>query len=563
MRRWLLVLIPALALFSLIGWRISQKRTETADQAKQRQARAGASALVQAATATRRDIVQTYDAVGSVEAPYVVNLTPQITGRLLSLAVREGDPVTAGQVLAQIDPAEVDANVRNKEASLAEAQQRLAQAQVTQSAQNVGVGTDIRKQQAGLTSAQATLAQATADENAQISAAQAAVTQAQGQIDAAKASVGNADAAIKSAQANLANARTNLERQKSLFEQGATAKENYDNAQTQAEVAQATLEQAQQQRQNALAALQSATAAKQSAQNNVEIIRNKARTDIAAARAGVGQAAESVKASQANTANIPAYQRNLDALRAAVAAAEADVRATEAQLGYTVIRSPLTGVVTQRNLDPGGLATPSQPLLRLQAIRQVWVTAGVPEEVSRRVYVGQEATCDFDALPGQRFHGRIIQLNPAADLQSRQFQIRVRLDNPGFRIKPGMFGRVALETERVRNAVTVPREAVKFGTDDRVAGADTRQTATVTVIGGDGKAAVRQVQTGASDDKYIAVTSGLQGGEQVVTISSRAVKDGQKVRVAEANEGGDASHKGGAGSRKEDAAAPSEGGQTR
>jgi RND family efflux transporter MFP subunit len=566
MRRWLFVLIPALALFSLIGWRISQKRADTANQAKQRQARSTAAALVQTATATRRDIVQTFEAVGSVEAPHVVNLTPQITGRLLSLAVHEGDSVTAGQMLAQIDPEEVEANVRNKQAALAGTQQRLAQAQVTQNAQNVGVGTDIRRQEAGLASARATLAQATADENAQIAAAQDAVTQAQGQVGAANASIGNADAAIKSAQANLANARTNLERQQSLYEQGATAKENYDNAQTQADVAQAALDQAQQQRQNALASLQSATAAKRSTQHNVDIVRNKASTDIAAAQAGVGQAAASLKASQANTANIPAYQRNIDALQAAVNAAEADLHAAQAQLGYTVIRSPLTGVVTQRNLDPGGVATPGQPLLTLQAIRQVWVTAGVPEEVSRHVYVGQETDCDFDALPGETFHGRITQVNPAADPQSRQFQIRVRLDNPGYHIKPGMFGRIRLETDRVRGAVTVPLEAVKFSAGDRTAGANTQQTATATVVGADNKAEVRKVETGASDNRYIAITSGLQEGEKVVTVTSRALKDGQNVRTADAvGTGSDTGRgtrgRGAAGSG--DTTTPSEGGPAR
>lgn len=543
--RWALFAVPFLLLLGLIGWRISQKRQETQSQQTQMQARGKAPALVQAAAAMRRDIVQTYDAVGSVEAPTVVNLTPQISGRLLYLTVQEGDPVTAGQVLARIDPAEVDAAVRNKEAALAEAQQRLAQAQVTQSAQNIGVSTDIRKQQAALSTAQATAAQASADRDAQIAAAQAAVTQAQGQMDAATASIGNAEAAIHSAQANLANAQTNLERQQDLYQEGATAKANLDNAQTQADVARAALDQARQQKANAQAALKSATAARASAQNQVAIVQHKASTDIAAAQAGVRQAAASLIASQANTANIPAYQRNLDALQAAVQAAEADLRAAQAQRSYTTIVSPITGVVTQRNLDPGGLATPGQALLTLQAIRQVWVTTGVPEEVSRRVYVGQEAACTLDALPGQTFRGRVTQVNSAADPQSRQFTVRVRLDNPGYHIKPGMFGHVQLETERVKGAITVPREAVTFPTDDRSAAAGAPQSGTVTVVGADGKAQTRPVTTGASNDTYVAITSGLQPGEQVVTLSSRAIKDGQEVRVGSAGGGGNGGHHGG------------------
>jgi membrane fusion protein (multidrug efflux system) len=192
------------------------------------------------------------------------------------------------------------------------------------------------------------------------------------------------------------------------------------------------------------------------------------------------------------------------------------------------------------------------------------VTAAVPEEVSRRVFVGQETACDFDALPGRTFHGRITQVNPAADPQSRQFQIRVRLDNPGYRVKPGMFGRVRLETDRVRNAVTVPREAIKFASGDRAAGVAARHAASVTVIGAEGKAQVREVETGASDDKYIAVTRGLEAGEKVVILSSRPIKAGQQVRVAGADgKGAEGGRPGDRSGNAADGTTASKGGQAR
>ena len=533
-KRWTIILVPVFLLMGMIGWRITQKKSEAAAQKTQQAARGKAGGIVAAATAVKRDIVKTYEAVGTVESPNTVNVTPKVAGRLLYLQVREGDKVQAGQVIARIDPADVDAAVRNAEATLAEAQSRLAQAQVTENATNVGVGTAIQTQRATLATARAVSAQATADRSSQIAAAEAAVADARSKVEAANAEIASSEAAIRTAQANLENAQTNLERQVMLVKEGASAKQNQDNAETVVKVQQGALDEAKQRKANAIAARGSVLAQQRAAERQVQIVKNKATSDIAAANAGIAQARASLTSAQANTSQRSAYQKNLEALSAAVRAAEANVNAAKTRLSDTVLLSPLTGVVTQRSLDPGSLATPGQTIVTVQAIRQVWVTTSIPEEISRRVYVGQTAKVGFDALPNQPFTGRITQLNPAADLQSRQFQIRVRLDNPQNRIKPGMSGAVVLETERARGAITVPREAVRFDTTDRTADEDAAGAATVTVITADSKAQVKKVQTGLSDDKGIAITSGLEAGEKVIILTGRDIKDGQTVKIADA-----------------------------
>src|SRR5687767_1542037 len=108
-KRWILFLVPAVLLFGMIGWRISQKKAEAAAQRSQQAARGKAASVVAAAVASKRDIVKLYEAVGSVEAPNTVNVTPKVSGRLQYLQVREGDAVQAGQVIARLDPAEVEA----------------------------------------------------------------------------------------------------------------------------------------------------------------------------------------------------------------------------------------------------------------------------------------------------------------------------------------------------------------------------------------------------------------------------------------------------------------------
>src|SRR3712207_4262720 len=124
MKRWLYVVIPVLLLAGLIGWRMSQKRAEAAREQKAAQAMRSAPALVETAAVRRQDIIKTFQAVGNVEAPLAVDVTPKVMGRILSLTVREGDRVMAGQVLVRIDPAEVQAEVRQKQAALAQARSR-------------------------------------------------------------------------------------------------------------------------------------------------------------------------------------------------------------------------------------------------------------------------------------------------------------------------------------------------------------------------------------------------------------------------------------------------------
>jgi HlyD family secretion protein len=521
MKRWVYVLVPLLVLGALIGWRLRAKQVEVAAQSRVREARQKSPPVVSVAPVEVRDIVHTFTAVGTIDAPLNVRIASKVTGRIDFLQAHEGDRVKRGQVLVRIDPSEIEAQVRQQQAALAEAQYRLAQAQITQAPMDVQVNTQIRQQQATLASAQANFNQVRQNYAAQLAAAQAAVTDAQGRIDNANAAIANGDAAIRSAQANLENAQTKFNRVQELYKQGFIAAQDVDDARAAANVQNAALDVARGQRNAAVATHDSAVAQKQAAQNQADIVKTKGQADIEAARAQVAQARAALEYAQANRAQEPAYQQNLAALKAAVAAAQAGLRNAEAQLANLVLTSPLDGFVTGRSMDPGAMATPGQPILTVQAIRQVWVTVPVPEEVSRRITFGLLATVTFDALPGRTFTGKVTQINPAADPMSRQFAVRVTLDNPQNLIKPGMFARVSMVSERVRSAVVVRREAIQQGPSGP----------TVVVVNDANVVQRRPVTLGASDTDHIAVTQGLQPGERVVTLSATPLKDGQVVRV--------------------------------
>jgi HlyD family secretion protein len=338
-------------------------------------------------------------------------------------------------VLVRIDPTQIEAQVQQAQASLAEAQYRLAQARITENPTNVSVATQVRQQ----------------------------------------------EAALASAQANLTNAQARYDRQLELYKKGFIAAQDVDDAKTAVGVQQAAVDDAR-------AALEFA---------------------------------------RANTVQKSAYQQSLAALEASVAAAQAGVRNAESLRADTVLASPLDGFVTGRFVDPGSVVTAGQPILQVEYMRKVWVTVSVPEEVTGGIRLGQAAEIGLAAIAGRTFVGKVTQINPSADPASRQFSVRVTLDNPDFAIKPGTFAHVRIETGTVRGALVVPREAVQHD----------KAGSYVMVIDDQSVARRRPVTLGTSGVDVIAVTSGLQPGEKVVTLTAYPLKDGQAVSVGGGTKG--------------------------
>ena len=530
MKRLLAIALPLLILASLITWRLTLKRTEVAAMAKQRAARANAVPQVSVASAERRDLESVFAATGTLEAPLNVKISSKVSGRIEALQVHEGDRVRRGQVLVRLDGSQIEADVRRAEAAVAEANYRLAQAQLNQGPTTVNVATQIKQQAAAVASARADFDQVQKNLSSQVASAEANVSDLEARIGSADAAIANARANINRVQATLNNAHTKLNRILELYKQGYTAAQDVDDAKAEVAVQQATLEAAQGQLQSAQAARESVVAQKRSAEQQVKIVRTKGEADIEAARQKVRQAEAGLEMAQANTAQNPAYQQGLSALRASIAAAKANLASAKAQRAETVLTSPLDGYVTSRLADPGSMATPGQPLLAVQFFKQVWVSVAVPDDVSARMRTGQSLNVTFDALPGKTFAATVVQINPSADPQARQFTVRAALDNPDGSFRPGMFAHVAIVTERVVGAVAVPREAVQRDAAGEY----------VQVVVADSKVQRRSVTTGLADATSVSITQGLQMGEQVVTLCAVPLKDGQAVKTGEGGAAGGA-----------------------
>jgi len=512
---------PIIVILGLVFWRLTLNGAAAAETAKQQSSRKGAAAAVDLAVAGPQTITHTLEAVGTVESPFKVDLAPKVAGRIDFLQVREGDIVKKGDVIVRINPSDLTGALREQEAAVAEARAKLAQAQITKDSNDVTIQGNIRQELANLDTAKAEYEQAKQTYNAQVQTAKSAVVDSKAKVAAANSDIRNSQAKVGSAEADAANAKQKYERLNRLLQAGYVAAQTVDDANAAYLVSAKAVDVAKAMLEGSRSALDSATAQLDSSNQQLSIVKKKASVDVQTAAAKVKQAQAAVDVAKAGASGTAAYAENLAALRAGVNSAVAQLAQAQAKQADTVLTSTIDGTVTARNADPGSVASTTQPVVTIQFLKWLFVSASLPIENASTVRQGLEVTLSFDAFPGRVWKGKISQINPAADPQSRQFTFQVRIDNPDNSLRPGMYAKVTVPASSIQAAVAVPKDAV-----------DTSgPTPVVRVVNSEGVVAVREVKTGESAGDYIQILDGVKAGEQVVKLSYTPLKDGSKVRI--------------------------------
>lgn len=191
-------------------------------------------------------------------------------------------------------------------------------------------------------------------------------------------------------------------------------------------------------------------------------------------------------------------------------------------LENTVLRSPVSGVVTARNYDRGDMYTMAQPIYTVQQITPVKVLVPISETDYTRVKKGDKVTLTADALPGKTFSGTVNRLYPTMDAATHTFNVEVLVQNSRRELRPGMYARVTVNFGDSLS-ITVPDTAVS-----KMQGAGTRS---VFVVGDDGVATVKVVTLGRHFDGKYEILSGLEEGDRVVVKGNSSLKAGQSVRI--------------------------------
>jgi len=183
----------------------------------------------------------------------------------------------------------------------------------------------------------------------------------------------------------------------------------------------------------------------------------------------------------------------------------ANVERTGRPSRTVTFRAPTTGVVLERLVQQGQRIMAGDPVLRIADLSTVWVEGEVFERDLPSVHVGEMATVDFPALPGESRRGRIAYLYPTLDPATRTARVRVALPNPGLTLKPGMYATLRF-TPVVDTALTVPRSAVLV----------TGERALAFLKRPDGAYEPRPVVLGRTTEDRLEILSGLEAGDSVV-----------------------------------------------
>ncbi|MEH2176807.1 efflux RND transporter periplasmic adaptor subunit [Nostoc sp.] len=404
-------------------------------------------------------------ASGKVVPVQSVNISPKNPGVLSQLYVEQGDRIQQGQILARMDSAGIEAQRSQYRANLAQNQAQLAEALAGSRPQ------EIAQAKARLAQAQAQLAAAKAGNRPQ------EIAQSQSQVDAAQARVNYTSEQVK--------------RYEYLYREGAEKKQLLDQAISDDKSARANLEEAKKR----FSLVQSGT-------------RNE---EIDQRQAAVNEARAALVLLEDGTRSEEIVQR-----QAAVASAEAQLKGVQVQLEDTIIRAPLSGIVTQKYAEPGAFVTPTTSASTsasatsssiVAVARGLEILAQVPEADLGRIKQGQQVEIVADAYPDRVFKGHVRLIAPEAVVEQgvTSFQVRVALDTGIDKLRSGLNVDLTFLGDRVNNALVLP--TVSIVTEKGKTG--------VLVPDAKNKPQFREVTVGAQIQDQTQILGGVKEGDRI------------------------------------------------
>ena len=468
---------------------------------------------VRVAAAASGRVVGSVALNGDLKAAARIELAPKISARVTRVAVREGDPVKAGDLLVSQDTIDLDSRRDTAQAAVRQARASLASARAaleSASARLAQSRTQLALQEAGGAASEA-------DAEQQLRAAEAQLAIAKTPQRSQEMAV--AESAVAQAEANFEKAAVDRKRYAQLFADGAASRSQLDQAATAERVAKSALDSAKAQWELSRIggrdeSIRQAEAAKRRAELGLQLAKTNRRQDdlrrddVRTAEAAYAQAKAGVLQAQAN----------LQSAYASLKQAVQDIR-------NSAILAPVDGVVSERRAEIGQLIGPGTPVLVLETSTALHIEASVPELEIGRLREGSGARIEVDALPGQSFSGVVSRLYPSVGTDG-SFRARIEMAGSPKGLKPGMFCRIRIDFPP-RVSVLVDKDALAKSDDGRDI---------VYVVSG-GKGRMRSVRLGRVDDRTAEVLEGVQEGEQVVVAGQTSLTDGSDVNVVSSADG--------------------------
>lgn len=295
------------------------------------------------------------------------------------------------------------------------------------------------------------------------------VEQAANSIEIANNGVVQSESSLKVAKANyelnkerIENAKLNLERNRELYEEGIISKSQLE----QAELAASEM--------------------------NLE------------AAAGQLEQAETM------------YQQAISQLKQA----QISYEQMEDNLNNTVVKAPMDGVISALNVKEGQIVGNGQMAATIVDMDKVYMEINVVEDVVNRLSIGQKVDVNIPAAFDKDIASTISYISPTADIGSNLYSIKIYVDNPDKKIRPGMNGKVKLNLDEIQSVIAIKSNAVLDKKDEKV----------IFVVEDD-HAVEKTVILGLDTGDYVEIKEGLKIDEEVIVKGQHYVEDGRKVKV--------------------------------
>lgn len=369
------------------------------------------AALVLAGWVWWRDHQGTREAIqasGRIEVTEV-NVSSKVTGRVIKRYVDEGMDVKAGQLIADLEGEELEAQLGQAQAALHSAEARLLQARISLRIEPTLVQAQIRQAEENLRSAEEKLRQLQAGYRIQ-------------EIEEARAN-------LRQNQAREQIARLTRDRYRELLADGGVSQHDFDRSETD---------------------LQAASAAVRATREHLGMLEEGSRVeDIRMAQADRDRAAAALEAARANAATLDLRQQDVRAGEAAVREAQANVRRLETQVAELKVFAPLDATVLTKAAEEGEVVPAGKPLVLLGDLDHPWIKVYVTETEVGKVKLGAPARILVDSFPQQPFRGTVSWIADEAEFTPKNIQtkeervnlvyaVKIMIDNAQRKLKAGM-----------------------------------------------------------------------------------------------------------------------------
>jgi RND family efflux transporter MFP subunit len=529
--------------------------------------RGGAEIEYRYAAVEKRELMLSTSSTGVLVPLTRVDVKSKAGGKVVKLAVLEGSVVKQGDLVAEIDPRDVQATLDQAQADVRQAKARVDSAKTSLELEEKSAETRVQNAEVALNLANIRLKRAEQDAVTQPKLTAAAIANAEANLNTQKQAMSQlktvtiptrkrqAETSLNKAKVDRDNAKSDLDRQTSLFNEGYVAKTRVEQARSTYESAVAAFEVAQVQFDTLQSDLNSQVESQQSRIDQAESTLSQARAnaaDIDQAKRTVDEAKKTVQQAtialkEAKDARINVRSRRIDIESADAQAVRSGVTMDNAreQLAETSVLAPRDGVVTKKYLEEGTIIPPGTStfaegtsIVEISDVSTMFVECQVDEADIATLKLEQKALIIVEAYPGQKLTGQVDLVYPAAESEGAvtTIKVRVKVDTPegdAFKekpLRPGMNATVEFLQFEIPETLVVPSQAVK----------KEGEKSYVLVKSADPlKPTRREVQTGKTGNDGIEILGGVNAGEEVVVaeIDLSAMRDRQE-RMLKADQAG-------------------------